>query len=323
MSKWIWLLALLLPGFAFSETKKNVILITLDGVRWQEFYHGVDHRIDPKHGGEKIFEKLGELTDPHSLVLGPESKCQTITVANWVKMSLPGYQSIFSGRFPLCFSNSCARITTPTLFEGLTEKGFAKKDIALFASWNTIDHAAISHMGKYFYNDLWNHNIGLENFPHPTHAKLNQAQGKDPTLWGNARKDRYTFEHAMLYLEREKPRFLTLSLLDSDEWGHLSQYDEYVNSLRTYDTWISELVERLGRMGEYGRNTTIIVTTDHGRGSDPDNWGEHGYQKGGGKIWMWTYNYSATKQDCLLPWSHFSIRPFIQRLLLTPARERF
>lgn len=293
----------------------NVILVLLDGVRWQEFYQGVDGKLDRAHSGEVIFKHMNALHHPTSWSLGPQSECTTMSVSNWVRMSLPGYQTIFSGRFPFCFSNDCSRIGTLSIPEELAERKFKKKDNALFASWGKIDLAAISSLGKKLkLDDKWNHNIAIESFPHPAHHKLNLEQRKDIPIWENARKDHYTYEHAMMYLKRERPRFLTISLLDSDEWGHLKDYQNYVATLKTYDMWIENIIQTLTQMGDYGRNTTVIVTTDHGRGSGSD-WGEHGYLKGDWRIWMWVYGTPLNQVQCLVPWNHASVRPFIRQVL--------
>ncbi|MCM0606422.1 MAG: alkaline phosphatase family protein [Xanthomonadaceae bacterium] len=324
MSQWfslaLFLYSSLSSVVAHSQTPKNVILVLLDGVRWEEFYNGIDGKMDPAHSGEQIFQTMNPLRDPHALVLGPKSECQTIHTSNWVTMSLPGYQSIFGGRTPWCFSNDCGRAGPPTLFETFIQRRFLESSIALFASWKKIDLAAISSAGLKLGLTHWTHNIGMQAFDHPEHKKTNQLQFQDLPQWNDARKDVYTFEHAKLYLEREKPRLLTIQLVDSDEWGHLNHYPNYIKTLKQYDLWIADLIQTLGVMGEYGKNTMIIVSTDHGRGPDPSNWSDHGYQKGGKKVWLWTHGYTRAPQDCLIPWTHSRIRRFIESILRKTSR---
>jgi len=79
------------------------------------------------------------------------------------------------------------------------------------------------------------------------------------------------------YLDEHHPRFLHLALLDSDRYGHLNQYQRYVEVLGAYDRVLGELVAFLDASGEYGRRTALVVTTDHGRGLW-DQWADHGPQ---------------------------------------------
>jgi hypothetical protein len=72
-----------------------------------------------------------------------------------------------------------------------------------------------------------------------------------------------------------------LSLLDADEYGHAGNYPEYLSALRTYDQWIREIADYLDSSGEYGKNTLLVVTTDHGRGKGGkkgERWREHGFK---------------------------------------------
>ena len=91
----------------------------------------------------------------------------------------------------------------------------------------------------------------------------------DLPKWKGSRKDKYTFELGMHYLKKHCPRLLYISLVDSDEFGHDGDYPNYVRSLRQYDEYLDQLINTLNSMGEYGRQTTLLVTTDHSRGPGP------------------------------------------------------
>ena len=56
---------------------------------------------------------------------------------------------------------------------------------------------------------------------------------------------------------------------------------------RLFDRFVGELWERLQGLPAYRGRTTFIITTDHGRGSGPTEWKEHGVeQKGSENIWL-------------------------------------
>ena len=100
--------------------------------------------------------------------------------------------------------------------------------------------------------------------------------------------------------------------------AHQHDYQGYVNALRQYDRWLNELVDKLNTMGDYGRKTAVIVTTDHGRGSGANSWSEHGVGvPESGRIWTYvrlpqtgTFRIieNATNH------SHLDIRPTIESL---------
>ncbi len=60
-----------------------------------------------------------------------------------------------------------------------------------------------------------------------------------------------------------------ISFLGSDELGHLNDYAGYIKALKTYDDFMDELYTKLESMGEYGKSTTVFLSTDHGRGVGP------------------------------------------------------
>jgi len=105
--------------------------------------------------------------------------------------------------------------------------------------------------------------------------ELNKEQHIFVPPWHNARFDRYTMAFATRYLVKYRPRFMFLSLNDSDDVAHTADYAGYISALQDYDTWLKQLQELLMHLGEYGKNTTIIVTTDHGRG-EGEHWISHG-----------------------------------------------
>jgi arylsulfatase A-like enzyme len=56
-----------------------------------------------------------------------------------------------------------------------------------------------------------------------------------------------------------------VALGDTDEHAHRGDYVGYLESLREADRFIGELVRTLAALDRYGQETTIVVTTDHGR----------------------------------------------------------
>lgn len=312
-----WLLVLLGAVALFAPSTKaaqgavaeNVILLMLDGVRWQEVYKGDAQGM--------IFRNLWRELAAEGLMFGNRDQGAPMTVSNGTNISLPAYQSIMAGFRQDCGSNGCGRIRTETLQERLLrELGGSRLGVATIASWEKIPHAVEHRAGATFVNAAFE--PLADGTKDPELDEINLAQTRDLPLWKGARFDRYTWAHSMRYLARHKPRFLFISLNDADEWAHRGEWSRYVEALRQYDGYLRELVAALKSMGEYGQKTMLIVTTDHGRG-EGGNWKHHGW------IWpssrfVWMYARGARSAPSgsatqFTEYTHNDIRPTIEAAL--------
>lgn len=253
----------------------NVILFTWDGIRNQEFFRGTGWLLETKLPKEERGEVLNEFWRTHApqgLVLGGNNRYM---IGSRVSVSLPSYQAIMVGKPTECRKNNCEAVTEETLPESLrTNLKLDKKDIAAFASWNRIIAAIAKDPSQI------THGIFPEKFDDGTNdevfKKLHESSLTDLPSWHGSRKDKYTFDIAHHYLKKHCPRFLYISLVDSDEFAHKGDYKGYVNSIRTYDDYLNQLIKTLDSLGDYGKNTTLLVTTDHSRGAGP-LWRGHGH----------------------------------------------
>ncbi len=93
---------------------------------------------------------------------------------------------------------------------------------------------------------------------------------RDATLGASPGHDDYrpdwaTAELAIRVLEAKRPDFLFVGLGDTDEHAHAGNYGAYVAALVRADTFLGSLRAVLAADGVRGRNTTVMVVTDHGR----------------------------------------------------------
>lgn len=290
----------------------NVILITLDGVRWQEIVQGSDPELDRGNPVSVLMPFLMETLLPRGVFFGDHRRGLGMTISNPDGISLPAYQSLFAGVTTECHTNQCGRTNHETLQERLVrELGVPRLKVATIASWDQIPNAAERIAGATFVNAAFEPLV--DGTSDSELAGLNSLQEGDRPLWGAARADRYTMGHARRYLRVHRPRFLYISLNDSDEWGHRGDYPRYLGSIRNYDRWIAELVAQLDDMGEYGRDTTLIVTTDHGRGFGRE-WAHHGAVDGSRDVWLFARS-PLTRSTCQASkggYRHIDIRPTIE-----------
>jgi hypothetical protein len=92
---------------------------------------------------------------------------------------------------------------------------------------------------------------------------------------------------ALEYLKAKKPRVLYIMLGETDEWAHDQRYDLYLDAAWRADRFLQRLWETLQQMPEYEGRTALVISTDHGRGSTPADWGNHGREyPQAGRIWI-------------------------------------
>jgi arylsulfatase A-like enzyme len=74
---------------------------------------------------------------------------------------------------------------------------------------------------------------------------------------------------------------------ETDNWAHAGRYDLVLHSAHAFDRFVGELWDTLQALPAYRDQTTFIITTDHGRGSGPVDWKEHGVEQPGSEnIWI-------------------------------------
>jgi bisphosphoglycerate-independent phosphoglycerate mutase (AlkP superfamily) len=99
--------------------------------------------------------------------------------------------------------------------------------------------------------------------------------------------DSFTQVTLLDYVRSAHPRVLFVGYGETDDWAHSGRYDNVLESLHHADGFVRELWQAMQSMAQYRRKTTFIVTTDHGRGSGPVEWKEHGVeQKGSDDVWI-------------------------------------
>jgi hypothetical protein len=242
-----------------------VVLVTLDGVRWQEVFEGTDPALSraPRVPPERLFPNLYAFTSQRGAFVGAPG-LGVINATGPEYVSLPGYNEIFGGHGPTaCADNACPRTSRPTLLDEAHARG-AK--VAAFASWGRLDRAITARPGSFF-TSCGRGNPPTESFPGAPES----------------RPDRLTAAAALAYFGRERPDAFYLGLGDPDEHAHQGNYTGYVASLRFADDVLGRLFAILAR-DERGRNTTVVVSPDHGRAKDFRSHG--GYAPEAARVWL-------------------------------------
>ena len=293
---------------------ENVILITLDGMRWQEVFQGVDNRYfdqdeyiiykrmheafkekywrdTAEQRREVLFPFLWNTIAKQGQIYGNRDLGGNANITNPYHFSYPGYNEILTGvADPKIESNEKILNENWTFLEWLEHQDGYKGKTAAFASWDVFPYIINDERSGVYMNTGFDQmEIMLDN---PRIKELNQLQLDIPIPWDQVRFDVYTHNFAFEYLKEKRPKALFISLGETDDYAHNGEYDRYINSAQKSDEFISRIWNWVQSDPEYKDKTTLLITTDHGRGYvELDDWKDHGEMDiasddGDRAIWM-------------------------------------
>ena len=302
------LLAWSAAGSAQTPRTENVVLVTLDGARWQDVFTGMDESLlrasvpagtdvtateafkqfsgaTPAGRRERLMPFLWRtLLVDHGFIAGDRTAGSLVTVSNRLRFSYPGYSEILTGQAhdDVIRSNDAIRNPFPSVFQFIRRKlQLPAAQVATFASWGVFRAIVESEEGATMVN------AGVQ--PYAEMPALSALQREAPTPWDNIRHDAFTFRFAMDYLKRVHPRVLYIAFDETDDWAHDGKYDLVLQALHRSDASLKELWEALEADPQYRGKTTVIVATDHGRGrgAQDGTWRKHGKDVAGAEeIWV-------------------------------------
>ncbi len=294
----------------FAETKtENVILVTLDGVRTEEIFSGMDP-VPAAASAEQTYSEIDLVRErfwadsaeqrrmrlmpffwgtiaKEGMVFGNTERGSRVLVRNAIKWSSPGYSEILTGAVdPEIVDNSPVRYPSPTVLEHVKSKlGLGKSQVAQFGSWDGFIYAAASQDDAFVMNGA--HDALPQELSTPEIDTLVDLRREVMGLWEESSNDAITYRIAKAYLEKHEPRFMWLGLSQSDDWAHAVRYDRLLDYLHLADTWLADLWQYLQGRPAYAGNTTLVITTDHGRGRTASDWAEHDQSIPGSEfIWI-------------------------------------
>jgi hypothetical protein len=278
-----------------ERTESAVVLVVLDGVRWQEVFGGADRALARQHGvnasawasAHALMPNLQRMIDTDGMAIGAPGHGAEITTGGTQRISLPSYREIFTGRSdPACQSNECAQPLGRTVADDVYDAG-GPADVAIVSSWSNIARAASADSSR-FVLTTGRRVVGLGDVlrADPTIASMLDAGARASAFPGEGdyRPDAFTERIALRYLAVVRPRFLFVGLGDCDEYGHRNDYRGYLTALHGADEFLGELAVTLQSMGARGTHTTVLVTADHGRAHD---FRDHGVSHPeSGRVWL-------------------------------------
>lgn len=304
------LLAATIPPITAEMARtQNVVLVTLDGVRVEEIFGGLDAavlartlpagaRLEDAAAYKKYWAltreerrlKLmpffwGTLMREHGSIVGDRVRGRRVVLSNRHRFSYPGYSELLTGHAhdDVIDSNDFGQNPYPSVLEHLRERlGLTRTQVAVFSSWGAMQRIAEHAPGSIFIN------AGAQPYEHPDPfvRGLSRFQFETPSDSEGARRDAYTFEFAMAHLRTYHPRVLYIGFDETDGLAHDGRYADVLGALARADRWLERLWAALRADPFYRDRTALVVTVDHGRGRRPERWHEHGRDVDGAQdVW--------------------------------------
>ena len=327
---------------AQEHDSPKVVLITLDGLRWQELFTGADSllitnkeyvhdttqlkktfwREHAKERREALMPffwtkvtSMGQLHGNH--LLGSK-----MNLTNTMWFSYPGYNEILTGAADDARITSNDKFNNPntTILERYNQTEIGKGKVAAFGSWDVFPFIVNEERSGVPVN------AGFESAtinPNDREQFLNKLQKQIPSPWGSVRLDAFTHHFALEYMKKEHPQLVYIAYGETDDFAHDGDYQAYLKSAHNTDGLIKEIWEFTQQDDFYRDQTIFLITTDHGRGTQPlDTWRSHGSNiKGADQVWLVVFGKGITPMgevDKEEQWYTNQIAPSILELLKVP-----
>lgn len=274
----------------FSQTKEapNLIIIAIDGLRWQEVYTGIDSTVIKNNQSKSNLKNIEKLYPNRETLMpffwktfskkaklfGNRGINSNVEVSNPYWLSYPGYSEMLSGFVDKKInSNAFGDNPNPTILTLLQNRSAYHNKVVAFGAWSAFGRILdeknstfpVFHSFKEYKNEK-STSANLLN-------KMNQEAIKP---WFNGEcLDVFTHNMAMDYLITQKPKVIFIGYGEVDEWAHAENYRYYLDAIKNTDHYLEEIWNFVQSTKEYQDNTIILITTDHGRGTE-NQWSDHG-----------------------------------------------
>jgi hypothetical protein len=290
-----------------AAPSENAILVLVDGLRWQEVFRGAEEDLISKENGavanvdvvkakywrdtpearrELLMPFLWTVVAKDGQLFGNQDRGSVMRLSNVHHFSYPGYSEMLVGwADPRVNSNDPTPNPNVTVLEWLNGRPRFKGHVAAFGTWDNVPFILNRERCGFYIN------AGFEPVTvdpvDPQTALLNRLKQDIPRRWGSGPFDALTFYSALEYLKQHKPKVFYIAFLETDDWSHEGRYASYLDAAQRADSFLRTLWETVQSLPEYQGKTTLLVANDHGRGSGPSEWKDHGAKiEGAENVWL-------------------------------------
>ena len=291
-----------------NSNDQHIILITLDGFRWQELFTGIDKTLmtnkeftrdssslkalfwkdSPKERRKALLPFIWGTVPEIGQIHGNRELGSQVNLTNSHWFSYPGYNEILSGNADDVRIKSNDKMQNPnkTILEIANQDQRYKGKVGAFTSWDVFPFIINEERSGVPVNAGFD--LAEGTTLSVTETYLNKLQKATPSPWSTVRLDVFTHHFALEYIKKATPSLLYISYGETDDFAHNGDFDAYIKSANVTDGFIKELWEFTQNSSIYKDKTTFIITTDHGRGTIPiESWQGHGSGvNGADEVWL-------------------------------------
>ncbi len=289
-----------------GDPASNLFVITIDGFRWQEIFIGPEASLindtaytqdtatmkmlywadSEKERRQKLMPFFWNILANKGQLYGNRHFNNKVNTANIYNFSYPGYNEIFTGNTDLLvLSNRKKKNANINVLEYLNSKEEFKGKVVAFTSWDVFPYILNEERSGMMINS------GYENIEGELisggQKEIDKVQTEGVYNKGGTRYDQLTFLAAQEYIQYHKPKVMFLGLGETDEYAHSGRYDLYLEHANKVDRMLAELWHWVQTTPGYKDNTSLLITTDHGRGRLDKNWTSHStFIRGSSQTWL-------------------------------------
>lgn len=301
-----WTMLIGAAAWGAAPKTQNVLLVTTDGLRWEELFRGAEEllisreygnisdtnavraafwRDTPEARREALFPFLWGTVAKQGQLWGNRDRKSDVRVSNGRNFSYPGYNEFLTGiADPAIDSNDKLLNANTNVFEWLARQPGFEGRVAAAVNWDVLPwilNAPRSGFPVWSGFDVPEGTVRLS-----VPEALTEMVEPSRTIWSGVLLDTFVGYAARHAVRTLKPRALYVSYGETDDWAHEARYERYLRSAHEFDRFLAGLWALVQSMPEYRDRTTLLVTTDHGRGPAPVAWKDHGKQILG-SAYMW------------------------------------
>ena len=271
--------------YSQQDSAPNIVLITIDGLRWQEVFNGCDTQLtkntdiftrlmwsdtSSEARRKKLMPFFWNVILEKGSLYGNRKFGSKVNISNFWRFSYPGYDEILTGKCDLI-----PVLNTPTYNNSDNLLGIIndsvppyKNKVVAIGSWNILEYILNKRKSNFKINS------GFSGINDTSFNILNSLQDSINDK-SRTRFDELTFLYSRHYIDKYKPKMIYIGFGETDEFAHHKRYDLYLQQINKIDRMIGELWSMMQKDTFYKDNTIFIITTDHGRGRSPKTWSYH------------------------------------------------
>jgi hypothetical protein len=322
-----------------GTTEQKVVLVTVDGYRWQELFGGADSTLinakqfgnpdmmkanywkgnTPEQRRAELMPFTWDFIARNGIIIGNRTLGCTMDVTNRMWFSYPGYNENLCGHADdeNIHSNDPLANPNTTVFEAANNTPEYHGKVLAFGSWARFIEIFNEKRSGLEVNANYRH--AMSENPTERERYLDKLQELCPKYWEQERFDFLTHEYALEAMRSRHPRLVFIGYGDTDEWGHAGNYRLYLDAAHNTDAFLKDLWHFVQSDPYYKDQTTIIVTCDHGRGdTDINAWRDHGpYTEHSSQTWLMAFGKGIRGKGVLTKGQYYNnqVAPTIASLL--------